>query len=141
MQSPVAGLGARGGYLGFVSTNTRVMQATPDQVWEVLSDGWLFPLWVVGASRMREVDDGWPADGTRLHHSVGTWPLLADDVAESVEQVPGSRLVLQAHAWPAGRATVTLRLSPVGTDTEVAMDEEATAGPASMLPRVAQDPM
>ena len=64
------------GYLGFVSINTRVMNATPDQVWEVLSDGWLYPLWVVGASRMREVDDAWPALGARLHHSVGTWPLL-----------------------------------------------------------------
>jgi hypothetical protein len=117
------------------------MHATPGQVWEVLSDGWLFPLWVVGASRMRDVDDGWPAAGTRLHHSVGTWPLLVDDVTESVEQMPGSRLVLHAHAWPAGRATVTLRLSPVGTDTEVAIDEEATAGPASMIPRVVQDPM
>ena len=23
----------------------------------MLADGWLYPLWVVGASRMREVDD------------------------------------------------------------------------------------
>ena len=74
------------------------MHATPDQVWEVLADGWLYPLWVVGASRMREVDAGWPAPGTMLHHSVGTWPLLLDDVTECVEQVPGARLVLHAHA-------------------------------------------
>jgi len=131
----------RTGYLKDVSTNTRLMQATPDQVWEVLADGWLYPLWVVGASRMREVDDGWPAVGTRLHHSVGTWPLLLDDVTESVEQVPGSRLVLHAHAWPAGRATVTLRLTPVGTDTEVTIEEQATAGPGALVPRLVQDPM
>ena len=85
-----------------VSTNARVMTASPDQVWAVLADGWLYPLWVVGASRMREVDDSWPQPGTRLHHSVGTWPLLLDDVTEVVECRPGSRLVLQAHAWPAG---------------------------------------
>ncbi len=129
------------GYQSPVSTNKRLMHATPDQVWEVLSDGWLYPLWVVGASRMREVDDGWPAVGSRLHHSVGTWPLLIDDVTESVEQTPGSLLVLQAHAWPAGRATVTLRLSPVGTDTEVTIEEQATAGPGALVPRVVQDPM
>ena len=105
------------------------MNATPDQVWEVLADGWLYPLWVVGASRMREVDDGWPAVGARLHHSVGTWPLLIDDETESVECEPGVRLVLHAHAWPAGRATVTLRLSPVGADTEVSIEEQATEGP------------
>lgn len=132
---------APAGYQSPVSTNKRLMHATPDQVWEVLSDGWLYPLWVVGASRMREVDDGWPAVGSRLHHSVGTWPLLIDDVTESVEQTPGSLLVLQAHAWPAGRATVTLRLSPVGTDTEVTIEEQATAGPGALVPRVVQDPM
>ena len=33
------------------------------QVWDVLGDGWLYPLWVVGASRIRDVDDGWPAEG------------------------------------------------------------------------------
>jgi uncharacterized protein YndB with AHSA1/START domain len=117
------------------------MHATPEQVWEVLSDGWLFPLWVVGASRMREVDDGWPAPGTRLHHSVGSWPLLLDDVTESVELTPGSRLVLHAHAWPAGRATVVLHLSPVGVDTEVTIEEQATAGPAALVPSLVQDPM
>ena len=54
-----------------MSTTKRVMQAPPDQVWAVLADGWLYPLWVVGASRMRDVDDHWPAPGARLHHSVG----------------------------------------------------------------------
>jgi uncharacterized protein YndB with AHSA1/START domain len=117
------------------------MQATPDQVWDVLSDGWLYPLWVVGASRMRDVDDGWPVPGTRLHHSVGSWPLLVDDVTECLEQVPGSRLVLHAHAWPAGRATVVIGLSPVGADTEVTMEEQATEGPAALVPRLVQDPM
>ena len=69
---------------------------TVEQVWEVLSDGWLYALWVVGASRMREVDHGWPQPGARLHHSVGSWPLLLDDVTESLQCVPGSRLVLDA---------------------------------------------
>ncbi len=124
-----------------MSTNSRLMHATPEQVWEVLADGWLYPLWVVGASRMREVDDGWPTPGTRLHHSVGSWPLLLDDVTESVEAVPGARLVLHAHAWPAGRAEVTLRLSPVGAETEVVIEEQATAGPGALVPRLAQDPL
>ena len=57
-----------------MSVNTRVINATPAQVWEVLSDGWLYPLWVVGATRMRDVDDTWPLTGAKLHHSVGVWP-------------------------------------------------------------------
>ena len=124
-----------------MSTTTRVMQATPDQVWAVLSDGWLYPLWVVGATRMRDVDDLWPAPGARLHHSVGTWPLTLDDVTEVEESVPGSRLVLKAHAWPAGRADVTITLRPQGAETEVVMEENASAGPGAMVPKALQDPL
>jgi hypothetical protein len=117
------------------------MQATPDQVWEVLADGWLYPLWVVGATRMREVDDPWPAPGARLHHSVGTWPLTLDDITEVVESTPGARLVLKAHAWPAGRADVTLTLRAHGAETEVVMEEHASAGPGALVPQVLQDPL
>ena len=124
-----------------MSTNTRLVHATPDEVWSVLSDGWLYPLWVVGASRMRDVDDPWPQPGAKLHHSVGTWPLLLDDETESIECTPGSLLKLHAHAWPAGRATVILRLRPQGAETEVSIEEQATAGPGALVPRLAQDPM
>ena len=34
-------------------TVSRVVQATPEQVWDVLADGWVYPVWVVGATRMR----------------------------------------------------------------------------------------
>ena len=67
-----------------MSTNTRTMHATPEQVWEVLADGWLYPLWVVGASRMREVDDdlaGRRAPGCTTRSAV--WPLLIDDTPRS----------------------------------------------------------
>ena len=124
-----------------MSINTRLIHATPDEVWSVLTDGWLYPLWVVGASRMRDVDDSWPQPGAKLHHSVGTWPLLLDDETESIECTPGSMLKLHAHAWPAGRATVVLRLRPQGAETEVSIEEQATAGPGALVPRLAQDPM
>jgi hypothetical protein len=58
-----------------------------------------------------------------------------------VECVPGSRLVLHAHAWPAGRAEVRIGLHPLGADTEVVIEEQATAGPGALVPRVAQDPL
>jgi hypothetical protein len=117
------------------------MSATPEQVWEVLADGWLYPLWVVGASRMREVDDSWPQVGAKLHHSVGTWPLLLDDETESLDCHPGSLLKLQAHGWPIGSATVTLHLRAHGTDTEVVIEEQATEGPGAKVPKVLQDPL
>jgi hypothetical protein len=124
-----------------MSTTRRVMQAAPDQVWAVLADGWLYPLWVVGATRMRDVDDHWPAPGARLHHSVGSWPLILDDITEVVESTPGLRLAMKAHAWPAGRADVTITLQPQGADTEVVMEEQASAGPGALVPQVLQDPL
>lgn len=130
-----------GGYPDRVSSNSRSIKATPDQVWHVLSDGWLYPLWVVGASRMREVDDDWPAVGSKLHHSVGTWPLLIDDTTEAKEVVPGSVLVLRVRAWPTGEGEVTLRLRPQGADTEVVMEETAVSGPAVLIPDLLENPL
>jgi len=123
-----------------MAITTRTIQATPDQVWNVLADGWLYPLWVVGASRMRDVDDTWPAVGARLHHSVGTWPLLIDDHTEVVEAVPGSVLGLHARALPTGTAGVTIRLEPVGAETEVSIEEDVVAGPARLMPKALRDP-
>jgi uncharacterized protein YndB with AHSA1/START domain len=111
----------------------RQVDATPAAVWAVLSDGWLYPSWVVGTSRMRQVDEGWPAVGTRLHHSVGNWPLLLDDKTEVLEVVPGRRLRLQAHGWPAGAVEVLIELEPLGTGTRVRIREEASTGPATLL--------
>ncbi len=54
------------GALGYgtpMTTVERVINTTPQRVWDVLADGWLYPLWVVGATRMREVDEDWPAIG------------------------------------------------------------------------------
>jgi uncharacterized protein YndB with AHSA1/START domain len=117
-----------------MSENRRQLSVPPDQVWEVLSDGWLYPVWVVGASRMREVDDTWPQVGSRLHHSVGVWPALLDDYTEVLESEPSRRLVLRARAWPAGEATVVMELAPADGGTEVTMREDATSGPATLLP-------
>ncbi|MCW2796730.1 SRPBCC family protein [Nocardioides sp.] len=122
-----------------MSTNTRTVAATPEQVWDVLSDGWLYPVWVVGASRMREVDDTWPAVGAQLHHSVGAWPLLLNDTTEVVECHPGSMLRLQAHARPMGTAEVVLRLHASGAETEVVIEEDAVSGPGRLVPKPVRD--
>jgi uncharacterized protein YndB with AHSA1/START domain len=124
-----------------MATNTRVMKATPDQVWDVLADGWLYPLWVVGASRMREVDRDWPVVGSQLHHSVGVWPLLVDDTTEVVEVTPGHQVTLHARARPSGIAEVRITLEAQGSETNVVIEEDARSGPARLVPRVVRDPM
>ncbi|MCD4534549.1 SRPBCC family protein [Nocardioides sp. cx-169] len=124
-----------------MSTTERTVHATPEQVWDVLSDGWLYPLWVVGASRMRDVDDTWPEVGARLHHSVGAWPALIDDNTEVEECRPLRMLRMRARAWPTGEADVTLHLEPVGAETRIVMEENAVSGPAVLIPKPLQDPL
>ncbi|HET7761097.1 MAG TPA: SRPBCC family protein, partial [Phycicoccus sp.] len=62
-----------------MTVTTRTMNAPAARVWNVLADGWLYPVWVVGATRMREVESSWPAPGAQLHHSFGVWPAMISD--------------------------------------------------------------
>lgn len=118
------------------------MQCSPEDVFAVLSDGWVYGMWVVGAARIREVDPTWPEPGSRIHHSVGAWPILLDDES-TVERVDSPHLLqLRVKAWPTGEGRVTVTCTPRGPgETEVTMEEQAVSGPARLLPRVAQDLM
>jgi hypothetical protein len=117
-----------------VSHNIRVVQTTPDAVWDVLADGWLYPLWVVGASRIRDVSPSWPAEGSRIHHSVGVWPGLIDDYTEVLASQPGHSIRLRARGWPVGEAEVLITLEPDGAHTRVTIEEDAVAGPGTLVP-------
>ena len=111
----------------------RVMQVTPQQVFDVLRDGRTYGHWVVGTRAIRDVDAGWPAEGTRLHYTVGYRPLRKDDVTTSKEYEPDTRLALEARAWPAGTASVVISVEPVGGGTRVSIDEAPLRGPAKLL--------
>ena len=124
-----------------MATNTRDIAATPDQVWEVLADGWLYPLWVVGATRMRDVDESWPAEGAALHHSAGVWPLVIDDETRVLDSKPGRSLRLRAKGWPAGEAEVVIELEAHGEKTRVAIHEKAVSGPGALMPQFIEAPL
>ena len=124
-----------------MTVHRRLVKASADRVWEVLADGWLYQVFVVGASRMRDVDDSWPKPGSNLYHSVGVWPLLIDDTTSVVESEPPTRLRLRARAWPAGEADVVFRLQPRGFETEVIIEEDAASGPARLMPAPLRKPL
>lgn len=118
-----------------MTTNTCHIDATPADVWAVLADGWLYPLWVVGASRVRDVEPRWPAEGSSIHHSVGVWPRLIDDHTDVLDAAPEESLRLRARAWPMGVAEVLLTITPDGDRTQVAIHEDAVSGPGTYVPR------
>jgi uncharacterized protein YndB with AHSA1/START domain len=112
----------------------RTIGAAPSRVFAVLSDGWSYPLWVVGAAHMRDVDTSWPEVGSRIHHSVGSWPLLVEDDTEVVAVEPDRLLELAARAWPTGTAHIVITLEEVADGTRVTMAEDAESGPARLIP-------
>ena len=114
---------------------TRVIEAAPDDVMAVLTDGWTYSAWVVGASTIRDVDEGFPAPSTRIHHSVGAWPLLLHDTTHVLEYEAGRRLRLEAKGWPLGQATVEVTVDPdADGGSLVTMTEDVSQGPGRLIP-------
>jgi len=114
----------------------RLIEASAEDIWAVLSDGWAYASWVVGAARIRGVDPGWPKAGTQIHHSVGLWPALIDDSTEVLSAEPLRELHLKARGWPAGEAHISLTLSPEGSRrTRLHIAEDVVAGAGVVVPR------
>lgn len=123
-----------------MAVNRTEIAASPEDVFRVLANGWLFPVWVVGASRMRDVDASWPSVGARIHHSVGAWPALINDYTELLEWDPPRRAVMRARLWPIGEARVELDVEPTDGGSRVTMVEIPTSGPFALAPRPLVDP-
>ncbi|MFF5180993.1 SRPBCC domain-containing protein [Micromonospora sp. NPDC000316] len=109
----------------------KVIAASPQQVFDVLADGWTYSDWVVGTAHVRDVDDAWPRVGSQLHHRAGPWPFSLQDASTVLACEPPHRLVLRAGLWPAGEAIVAFTLEPVdgGAATRVRIGEDFAAGP------------
>ena len=102
-------------------------------VFRVLSNGFSYADWVVGTRAVRAVDDGWPNVDSRLHYTVGHWPLRKDDVTIARRRETDQLLELEARAWPAGAARIVLAVEAVSSGTLVSIDETPKAGVALRL--------
>jgi uncharacterized protein YndB with AHSA1/START domain len=109
------------------------MHVSREQVWAVLSDGQRYAEWVVGTDHIRDVDDGFPAPGTRLHYTVGRGPLRHEGHTEILSLDSGKRIELEAHAWPLGTARIVLRLTDGHPGCTVEIEEHPRRGLASRL--------
>jgi hypothetical protein len=116
-----------------MATVSCLIEADPDAVFAVLSEGWFYSNWVVGTSHVRAVQDAWPAAGSKLYHASGVWPVVARDETVVEQTQPGRLLVLLARGRPLGEARVRIELAPSGTGTRVTMHEAPVAGPGKWL--------
>ena len=103
--------------------------ASIDDVFAVLADGWRYADWVVGAKRIRAVDDSWPSPGSRFHHKVGVGAAEIRDcsVCEAVD--PPHAISLRVKAFPVGAARVRIVLSTRDDGrTELLLEEHPIEG-------------
>jgi uncharacterized protein YndB with AHSA1/START domain len=108
------------------------MPVPPDAVWDVLANPAGYEYWVVGSKAVRDADAGFPAPGTKFHHTIGFGPLTLRDHTEVLEADPPRMMRLRAKGRPLGSATVTMRLTPEEGGTGVEM-VEYPAGPFAVL--------
>jgi uncharacterized protein YndB with AHSA1/START domain len=124
-----------------MSENERLINASVEDVFAVLTDGWSYASWVVGASHIRDVEAGWPQPGHSIHHSVGAWPLLIKDTTTIEEHEPLRYLRLRVRAWPTGEGIVEFEATDKDRRCHLVMREHAAKGPATLIPKALADPM
>ncbi len=114
---------------------TREVEASRQQIWDAMADGWTYAQWVVGNSRTRAVDSHWPEPGSAIEHSVGVWPLVISDQTVVESCTPGEELVLLAGVGPLGALRITLRLKDLPNGgCRVEMIETPASGPVNLIP-------
>jgi uncharacterized protein YndB with AHSA1/START domain len=105
------------------------VNATPEEVWDVLCDPYAYPRWVVGTDRTLEADTEWPQPESKFKvHIAGPW----SDYTHSREVEPHRRIVLDAAGGPLGAARIVITLRPEGRGTHVTIVENPT-GPMKPL--------
>ena len=124
-----------------MATTSCTASCPPSAVFDVFADGWLYASWVVGASRIRDVEAAWPAVGAKIHHSFGIWPALINDSTSVLEWDPPRRMVLKARGWPMGSAKVVVEVEPTAEGSRITLHEDAIEGPGTLVPKPVRDAM
>ena len=107
-----------------MARNERMIEASPQAVFDVLADPRGYAYWVMGSREVRAADGDWPDAGSRFHHTFGFGPFTVRDHTRVEEVRPGRYLQLETKARPLGTARVKLDLEPAGSGTRVTMVED-----------------
>jgi len=124
-----------------MASASREIHASVHAVFAALADPTTYPTWLAGASDVREVEDGWPAPGSKFFHQVGVGPFTLRDSSMVLDIVPDRSLRLAVRARPVISAVVTFTL--VGDDERcvVTFEEEPAHRLIGNLVRPVLDPI
>jgi hypothetical protein len=117
-----------------MAVTTIVIEAPPDAVFDVLSDGHLYAEWVVGAHHSCPVDPRWPEPGATLVHRSGIPPVTLQDTTSVISADRPGRMRLEARVRPLVIATVDLTIEPHVDGSIVGMEERVVGGLARYAP-------
>lgn len=112
---------------------TTTIDAPVARVFAVICDPRTFPDWLLGAQKIRKVDEAWPAPGSAFHHTVGAGPVHISDRTSVIEVNEPERLELRAHLGPMGSARVIFQLRAKDGMTEVELEEFPDGGVMRVL--------
>ena len=126
-----------------MARNSVLIDASPETVFDVIDDGWRYADWVVGAAKIRGVDEAFPAVGSSIHHQVvSKIPVLSvrDRTVVLTRERP-HRIELEARAWPFGEALVVLTVEAVAEGSRVTIHETPLAPSALRRAAPLLDPL
>lgn len=118
----------------------REFPVPPAVVWDLVIDPYTYPEWLIGAADVHEVDDCWPAVGSRFRHRVGIGPLAIPDHSEVLHVEPRRELRLTVRARPLVSAVATFRLVGDRSVSMLSLQEEPAVRTVGNLVRPVMDP-
>lgn len=120
---------------------SREIAASVSDTFRVISDPTTYPDWLVGASHIRDVDDQWPAPGSRFHHRVGVGPVSLPDHSTVLDFEPDRMLRLMVKARPFLSAVVTFRVTGDHERCVVTLEERMANRIIRYVARLVADPL
>lgn len=109
-------------------TTEEHVAAPPASVFAVVADARWYPEWLVGAKRIRRIDEAWPAPGSTFEHTVGAGPFRLRGSTSVLAAERPHALELRAGIGPLGAARVRFEIDPADDGSRLTIHEEPEQG-------------
>ncbi len=116
-----------------MALSKRLIPASPEHIFTVLSDPPRYASFVVGTKAIRRFDPRFPETNSAFHHTLGLGPFVLRDETRVIAVEPPTRLVLKAFMRPFSINEVDFRLTPHDDATLVVVEEHPIEGPAKKV--------